>query len=122
MMIIFDYIFYRWFKLYKDRYEDADDYASLMVGAFQILFLINVISFGSTFLGLKRPHERYILVAFIVIFIINYLRYERNFNIEKLEKRWAGQSSKLVRLHWILMIVFLIVGIFAPFIHGYSVV
>lgn len=94
MLNLFDYIYYRWFRLYAKEDSDPDIYASGIVSAYQLLTIINLVSFGCIIAGKERPGVKYLIPVILFIFVINYFRYERGFDISKLDDRWRNEPKK----------------------------
>ena len=92
MMIIFDYIYYRWFLWYKRKDIDPDIYASKIVSAYQLLSIINIVLLITVVWGVNRPSLKYLIGVIVILFTLNYFRYERGFDISKLEHRWGNES------------------------------
>ena len=118
-MIIFDYIFYRWYFFYKKKDVDPDIYASKIVSAYQLLTIINIVLLTTVVLGVSRPSVKYLIGVIVILFILNYLRYERGFDITKLEDRWGNESIEVKRLKAIIIIAYLVITFCIPWVYGF---
>lgn len=119
-MTIFDYIYYRWFKLYAKEDSDPDIYASVIVSAYQVLTIINLVSLGLILAGFERPDVKYLIPIILLFFTINYFRYERNFDLSKLDDRWRNESKEKKKRNWILLIGYLVINFLIPWVYGFS--
>ena len=120
MMNIFDYIYYRWFRLYAKKDSDPDIYASGIVSAYQLLTIINLVLLSSVLFGFDYPKVTYLYPLIIVFFIINYFRYERNFDISELDERWKDEPKSKKQLHLVLLIAYLVITFITPWIYGFA--
>lgn len=120
MIKLFDYIFYRWFRLYAKNDEDPKMSASVILSAYQLLTIINIVLFGSVFLGFEYPGEGYIYILIVLFYVINYFRYERNFDVSKLDEQWGSEPKNKKRLHMVLMIAYLVITFVTPWVYGFS--
>lgn len=93
-MRLFDYIYYRWFLLYKKTDSDPDLYASGIVTAYQNLTIINIVLLVKVIVGGSLPPRKYILVMILILFTVNYFRYERGLDFSKLENRGAMRPKR----------------------------
>ncbi|ELR68741.1 hypothetical protein C900_05873 [Fulvivirga imtechensis AK7] len=119
-MELFDYIYYRWLKVYAKEDRDPDIYASGIVSAYQLLTIVNLVSFGCILLGIERPEVKYIIPVIVLIFIFNYFRYERGFDISKLEEKWGNEPEDRKRIRFILLVAYLVVTFTVPWIYGFA--
>lgn len=120
MMIIFDYIYYRWFLWYKRKDIDPDIYASKIVSAYQLLSIINIVLLITVVWGVNRPSLKYLIGVIVILFTLNYFRYERGFDISKLEHRWGNESIEKKRLKAIIIIAYLVITFCIPWIYGFA--
>jgi hypothetical protein len=119
MMDLFDYIYYRWFRLYAKSDSDPDIYASVIVSAYQLLTVINLVLVASVLVGFNYPKVTYLYPFILFFYIINYYRYERGFDVSKLDDRWRREPKEQQLRNWILMIAYLMVTFFTPWIYGF---
>lgn len=119
-MTFFDYIFYRWFRLYAKRDDDPRMSASVIVSAYQLLTIINLVLLGSIVFGYEYPGEGYIYILIVIFYVINYFRYERNFDLATLDDRWGNEPKNKKRLHLFLIISYLVITFVTPWIYGLS--
>lgn len=119
MMALFDYIYYRWFKLYAKEDSDPDIYASGIVSVYQLFTIVNLVSFGCIIADIERPDVKYLIPVILFFFVINYFRYERDFDISKLDDRWRNEPKEKKQRNWVLMIVYLVITFITPWIYGF---
>ncbi len=120
MKKLFDYIFYRWYNIYKSNDSDPNIYAAGMVLFYQLFTIINIVSITCILLGVDRPDKKYLLVPFIIFVVINYIRYENNFNVSELDNLWKEESYAPKRRNMILLIAYFIVMLVLPWIYGFA--
>lgn len=116
----FDYIFYRIYKFSKERGDSAPETnGTLLLSLMQFLTLLDIIVFVRIAYPFPLPGKIYIIPLIALPAIINWLRYERNFDMEKLHLKWKDEDkTKKVRNGW-LMGIYLVVSFLIPAIHGY---
>ncbi len=119
-MVLFDYIFYRWFRLYAKKDDDPKMSASVIVSAYQLLTIINLVLLGSIIMGYEYPGEGYLYVLIVLFYAINYFRYERNFDVSELDERWRDEPESKKQLRLVLLIAYLIGTFITPWIYGFS--
>jgi hypothetical protein len=56
----------------------------------------------------------------VILFTLNYFRYERGFDITKLEDRWGNESRDKKKLRAVMLIAYLIITFFIPWIYGFA--
>ncbi|WOK09797.1 hypothetical protein RT717_02415 [Imperialibacter roseus] len=117
-MKLFDYVFYRWFKLYAKSDNDPHLSASLIVTAYQVLTIINIVTFGCVAGGLEVPGNQYAYLLIIVFFVLNYLRYERNFDVRILEAYWCNEPAHRRKIRGWILYSYLAVMFLAPWTYG----
>lgn len=117
-MKLFDYIYYRWFRIYAKADSQPDLYASGIVTAYQTLTIINLVTITWVIQGYDPPSHKYIYPLTIFFFIINYFRYERGFDISKLDELWMAEPTDKKQLRFIFLVGYLCVVFFAPIIYG----
>ena len=120
MKKLFDYIFYRWYNIYKSKDRDPNIYAAGMVLFYQLFTIINIVSITCILFGVDRPDKKYLLVPFIIFVVINYIRYENNFNISELDNLWKEEPYSPKRRNMILLMVYFIVMLVLPWIYGFA--
>jgi uncharacterized membrane protein len=120
MMTLFDYIYYRWFKLYAKEDSDPDIYASGIVSAYQLLTIINLVLLSSILFGFEYPKVTYLYPLIMVFFVFNYFRYERGFDISKLDDQWRNEPKEKKQRNWVLLIAYLVITFITPWIYGFA--
>ena len=120
MMIIFDYIYYRWFLWYKGKDNDPSMSASVIVSAYQLLTIINIVLLTTVVLGVSRPSVKYLIGVIVILCTLNSLRCVRGFDITKLEERWGNESRDKKKLRAVMLIAYLIITFFIPWIYGFA--
>ncbi|MCP4458274.1 MAG: hypothetical protein GY816_09670 [Cytophagales bacterium] len=119
-MKLFDYIFYRWLELYSKHDDHPALYASGMVSAYQLLTLVDLVFISSIFFDFEIENAYFIYPFIAISFLINYIRYERNFDISKLKDRWENESEASKKINWRILVTYLIIAITIPIIYGFT--
>ncbi len=117
MLSLFDYIFYRAYKLGLGRSKAPIAYAAGIVSVSQFFALLTLFAFLKSFFGFSELPNNFIYVVLVVLFLgLNWYRYERNPRLDEMNKRWGDeeQNKKLIR-GWVIVfcIAFLVI---TPFI------
>lgn len=94
---IFDYIYYRVFYIYKNKWKDSTPgaYATSLVTLLQsLLFFVIPIFVYSAFSGTKVTVDKvYYIVAFVFFFIFNLFRYQKVTNYKNLSQVWDKEED-----------------------------
>jgi len=116
----FDYIFYRIYKFSKERGDNAPETnGTLLLSLMQFLTILDIIVFVRIVYPFPLPAKIYIIPLVALPAIINWLRYERNFDIDQLDVKWKDeQQKKKVRNGWFIGI-YLVASFLIPAVHGY---
>ncbi len=120
MKDLFDYIYYRWYCIYKKHDNNPELYSSGMVSAYQLLTIVNLALIIKVLFSIELPQNRYVLLIGIGVFAINYFKYERDFDVSLLEEKWGNESLDKKRLRMICLLIYLIVTFLVPWIYGIS--
>ena len=121
MMKLFDYVYYRWHRIYAKKDNDADIYASAIVATYQMFTIINLILIFSVIFNFERPDYKITIIPLaLVLLAINYFRYERNFDVSELDERWGDEPESKKQLRLILLISYLVVTFITPWIYGFA--
>lgn len=116
----FDYIFYRIYKFSKERGDTTPTTNGiLLLSLMQFLTILDLLVFIRIFYSFPLPSKWYIIPLITFPAIINWLRYERNFDIEKLHQRWQNEDKKKKVRHGWLISLYLLVSFLIPAAHGY---
>lgn len=94
---IFDYIFYRIAFLYEHRFDygQSKELSGItFLTLFEIFNLFTILSYFE--FVTKVIGRRYILIlaiSYVVLFVLNYIRYFKIINYSKLEDRWEDEGT-----------------------------
>jgi len=93
---IFDYIYYRVFYIYKNKWKDSTPgaYATSLVTLLQslLIFVIPIFVY-SAFTGIKVTVDKiYYIGAFLFFFIFNLFRYQKVINYKSLAIIWDKEE------------------------------
>jgi hypothetical protein len=117
---LFDYIFYRIYKLFKEKGDNAPETkGTLILSMIQFLTFLDIVVFVRIIYPFSLPDKLYIVPLVALPGVINWLRYERNFDIGQLDVKWKDEEpEKKIRNGWIIGI-YLVVSFLIPAVHGY---
>ncbi len=115
----FDYIFYRVYHSYKTKWKDDTPgaYATSLVTLLQCLIGVIIPPFLVTAIGTTKVDldKKYIIGAFVMLFVLNYIRYFKIINYQKLAEKWNDEEkTKRVRngIFVVLFIITIVAGAF----------
>ncbi|MBL7876255.1 MAG: hypothetical protein JNL53_11365 [Cyclobacteriaceae bacterium] len=118
MINLFDYIFYRVYKAYKKRDDTPAIYASAVLSVMQFFSLLSILAIIRLLIDFPIPQKYFILPIILILIGINWFRYERGFDVKKLEEKWCEEDSSQRKLRGWLLVVSLIFLILFPILIG----
>jgi hypothetical protein len=96
-LIIFDYIFYRIAYFYEHRFDYGQSKELSGIAILTLFEIFNIFAIFNYFeLKTEVNGKRYVLIltfAYVVLFVLNYLRYYKIVNYSKLEDRWEDEGT-----------------------------
>lgn len=96
ILSLFDYTYYRTYKFFKERGDSISEFsATLVLSLMQFLIVIDIMFIVKMVHDYDFPNKFAFLPLLVVIGIINWYRYERNLDIEKLAYQWKDRGEKL---------------------------
>jgi len=118
--MLFDYVFYRIYKFSKERGDSAPETNGiLLLSLIQFLTILDLVVLIRIAYPFLLPGKIYIIPLVALIAIINWLRYERNFEMGQLDVQWENEEQKKkVRNGWFIGI-YLVVSFLIPAVNGY---
>jgi hypothetical protein len=116
----FDYIFYRIYKFSKARGDiAAQTNGTLLLSLMQFLTILDIVVLIRIVYPFPLPGNVYVIPLIALPAIVNWLRYERNFDIGILDLKWRDEDQrKKLRNGWFIGI-YLAVALLIPVVHGY---
>ncbi len=121
----FDYIFYRFSFWIKSNFNESNEYALSGYIVLSLFELINIFVLqGLIGLVIKKYIFEGHLVAAIdimIVFIGNFVRYNRYFTYEMLDEKWNQESAKNRLRNGALVILYMLFTIASFFISGYII-
>jgi hypothetical protein len=120
MMHFFDYIFYRIYKFSKAKGDNAPETnGSLLLSLMQFLSVIDIMIAVKIVHEYSFPPKFYFLIPLVLIAFLNWVRYERNFGIDKFDERWGNEDSfRRMRNGWFIGL-YLVISFLIPVVYGY---
>ena len=111
---LFEYIHYRIFLFFKGREDNISEFtATLVLSLMQFLTIINIIFIVQLIHDFPIPSKFAFLPLLIVLGIVNWYLYERNFDAEKVERKWEEEDvEKRKRTDWLIGIYILVSFLF----------
>ena len=120
MTALFDYIFYRIYKFFKERGDNVPETKGILIlSMIQFLTLFDLVVFVRMIYPFPLPEKIYIIPFVALPAIINWLRYERNFDLSKLDNRWNDEDKMMKTRNGWFIILYLLVSFLIPAVHGY---
>lgn len=96
-LIVFDYMFYRIAYFYEHRFMHGvskELSAMAILTLFELLNILSVLNYfelDSKFSG--NGNVLFSIILYVILSVLNYLRYFKITNYNKLEKKWRDESS-----------------------------
>jgi len=117
---LFDYIFYRIYGFFREKGDNVPETkGSLLLSLIQFLTILDVMVFVKVIYDYRFPTKYYFLPLLILLGVINWLRYERNFDIQKLDNQWRNEDrEKRTRNGWLIGL-YLLISFLIPAVYGY---
>lgn len=113
-LVLFDYLFYRIALFYDKRfgYSTSNELAGIAI--LSLLQLVNILTLLDL-LKIKESlvmtfHSYLLIVGYLVLFILNYIRYIKLLKFSKLEDKWHNENNKVVKS--VLIIVYFILSFY----------
>ena len=115
MMDTFDYIFYRLYKFYIGQGSSiTHTYAAGLVSILQFFTILSVVGVFSLILEFEVFNKYQSIFIIVPLMILNWYRYERDFDIEKYESRWGNEPKTERRKKGWLIVVWFVFVILIP--------
>jgi phosphate/sulfate permease len=122
MYRIFDYMYYRATKFYKDRNDAAPEVGGVVLVSFvQVLIVIDLLIFLLTQGILSDLHEsiKTFGIAFAILsLILNSFRYHNKNRHDILSKKWSQEKQNARDIKTVIFFGFVIVSVILLFTHG----
>lgn len=94
-MILFDYIYYRTFAIYKNKWNE-DDPKIYAISLVTLLQSINFISLFYAFIIILQKdvfiEVKYSFILFFLILIFNFIRYRKKHDYDELREKWNNEE------------------------------
>jgi hypothetical protein len=117
---VFDYVFYRIYKFSQERGDRTPETnGTLILSLIQCLIILDLVVFIRIFYPFPLPNKIYIIPIVALPAVINWLRYERNFDFENLDIRWKHEEARNKIMNGWLIVLALIFSALVPVLHGY---
>jgi energy-coupling factor transporter transmembrane protein EcfT len=117
---LFGYIHYRVYLFFKEKGDNVPEFkGTLILSLIQCFTIIDVMVIIKTIRDYSFPSIVTFLPLLIVTGFVNWFLYERNFDAEKIERRWKHESpAQRIRNGWLIG-VYIFVSFLVPVVYGY---
>ena len=120
MLSLFDYIYYRIYKFFEEKGDNVPETkGSLILSLIQFFTLLDILVFVRMIYEFPLPKKVFILPVIISLAVINWYRYERNFEIKTFQDQWRNESLEKKRRNGWLIGLYLLLSFLVPALHGY---
>jgi hypothetical protein len=117
---LFDYIHYRIYQFFKERGDNVPEWkGTLILSLMQSFTVIDVMVIVKIIHDYSFPSKFAFLPLLIVAGAINWYRYERNFDGEKLENRWKDEATQVRKRNGWFIGLYLLASFLIPAAYGY---
>ena len=115
-LVLFDYVFYSIASLYnKWGYEAQKEFVGVLflslLQLFNVVVLYGIIYNPLTEFNKFNPVIIYI-GGYIILFLLNLLRYKRNNNYTVLQKKWENDTPQIKTIKIISVAIYVIITLF----------
>jgi uncharacterized membrane-anchored protein len=117
---LFDYIFYRVFSFFRDKGDNSPETKGVLIlSMIQFLTFLDVVVFIRIIYPFSLPDTLFIIPLVVLPAVVNWFRYERDFDIKSFDDKWEneGQKEKNRKGWWICL--HLLASFLIPAVHGY---
>jgi hypothetical protein len=116
---LFDYIFYRVYQFFKSKGDSVSETkGSLILSLIQFLTALDVMVVVKIVHDYALPNKYLFLLPLILLGVINWYIYERDFDIAPFDTRWKNEENGARRRKgW--MMLYLITAFLIPALYGY---
>ena len=115
MLSKFDYIFYRIYKFYIGQGSSVTHtYAAGLVSVLQFFTILSIVGVLSLILKFEVFNKYQSIFIIIPLMILNWYRYERDFDIKKYEERFGDEPAGERRKKGWLIVLWFAVAILIP--------
>lgn len=115
---LFEYIFYRVYKLYQRRDSSPEIYASGVLSVMQFFTLLSLLAIVRMIFDFPIPSKYFIIPVLIALIAINWYKFEYRLDFEKLDNQWGNEDIILKRKRGWLILGYLIFCIVFPITIG----
>ena len=118
---LFDYVFFRIYQFWLDQKDVAPETKGfLILSLMQSFTILDLLGLIQQFTGYDKIISKLTFVPVgIGIMIINYFRYEHNFDSSDWTDRWCNESRQArSRKGWLIALYLLLVLLF-PAVYGF---
>lgn len=111
-MILFDYLYYRTYSLYKNKWNEEDPklYAVGIVSLMQEFNLGAALFIMIYYSGIK-VERIYVFFFYILLFIFNMLWYSKYRTFDKLYSKWNIEAKNKKIFRGVLVLLYILISV-----------
>ncbi|MDN4167082.1 hypothetical protein QWY31_16345 [Cytophagales bacterium LB-30] len=119
IMLLFQYIHYRFYDFFRDRGDDTPEFtATLVLSLLQFLTLIDIVFAIQLLYYFPLPSKLYFLPLLLGIPVLNWFRFEKSFDIVELDEKWRREKFKKRLINGWLILIYLLLVLLFPVVLG----
>jgi hypothetical protein len=108
--MLFDYVFYRIYRFFNDKGDLVPETKGLvLLSLIQFVTILDMMIFVKIFYEYPIPKKYYFIPLLLVVGAQNWYRYDKNLDLERLNRQWRGEQKGIrVRNGWLVGIYLLV--------------
>jgi hypothetical protein len=120
MISLFGYIHYRVYLFFKEKGDNAPEFkGTLILSLIECFTIMNVMVIVKIIHDYPFPDKLAFLPLLIVTGVLNWYKYKRDFDADKIERRWKNEAPSMrIRNGWLIG-AYIVVSFLIPVIYGY---
>lgn len=117
---VFDYVHFRIYNFSKQKGDSSPETnGTLILTLLQCFTILDLMIAVQIIHDYPFPSKYAFLPLLAIVGIVNWYRYERNFDAQKIEGKWQSEGKKnRVRNGW-LIAVYMLIAFLIPPLYGY---
>lgn len=119
MLKLFDYIYYRIYRFFKEKgHGTPETVGSSLLSLMQFLTIVDIIFILELIYGFPIPSKFAFLPLLIALGAWNWYQYERNFDTKGYEMKWKDEEEKKKIKNGWLIAIYLLISFLFPIVLG----
>jgi len=117
---LFGYIHYRVYYFFKAQGDNVPEFKGTMIlTLLQLFTIVDIMVIVKIFHDYPFPNKFTLLPLLILNGIFNWYKYERNFDIQKIESRWKDESIIRRKRNGWLIGLYIAISFLIPALYGF---